>query len=77
MRVLTAAGIFSLALTAQPNLPPKAKEYVEQMGRGEGSLKAGDLAPDFQLRKSKSEQTVRLSSFRGKRPVALLFGSYT
>lgn len=43
----------------------------------EGTLKPGDDAPDFHLRKSKSEEKVRLSSFQGSKPVALIFGSYT
>ncbi len=35
-------------------------------------------APDFDLPVlSDRIRTVRLSSFRGKRPVALIFGSYT
>ena len=38
----------------------------------------GDVAPDFELPFAKDEtKTVRLSSFAGKRPVALVFGSYT
>jgi len=38
----------------------------------------GEAAPDFELPYAKDEsQTVRLSSFTGKRPVALVFGSYT
>ena len=39
--------------------------------------KAGDVAPDFQLCDIQGENPVRLSSFRGKRPVALVFGSFT
>jgi hypothetical protein len=42
-----------------------------------GSLKTGDLAPDFQLPTLDHRETQRLSSFRGLRPVALVFGSYT
>jgi len=41
------------------------------------SPKEGDLAPDFELQDPSGEKSVRLSSFRGKRPVALTFGSYT
>lgn len=37
----------------------------------------GDTPPDFELKRLHSEETVRLSSFKGKRPVALIFGSYT
>jgi peroxiredoxin len=39
--------------------------------------KVGDAAPDFELRDINSEKTVRLSDFRDKKPVALIFGSYT
>ena len=39
--------------------------------------KVGDLAPDFELQDPSGETVVRLSDFRGKRPVALIFGSYT
>ena len=38
----------------------------------------GQMAPDFDLpRSDDASKTVKLSSFRGKRPVALIFGSYT
>ena len=37
----------------------------------------GDEAPDFDLPLLGSPARVRLSSFRGTRPVALIFGSYT
>lgn len=39
--------------------------------------KAGDLAPDFTLTDSSGTETVTLSKFRGVKPVALVFGSYT
>lgn len=58
-------------------LPPKAAAVMKEMGHGEGKLRAGDEAPDFDLQKAKSEERVRLSAFRGKKPVALLFGSLT
>jgi len=38
---------------------------------------AGDAAPDFELYDTKGEKTIRLSDFRGSKPVALIFGSYT
>jgi len=41
------------------------------------SPKVGDLAPDFELQDPEGNLRVRLSDFRGKRPVALVFGSYT
>mgnify|MGYP001824618708 CR=1 FL=1 len=39
--------------------------------------KAGDPAPDFELCDVDGEQSVRLSDFQGKVPVALVFGSFT
>ena len=43
----------------------------------EGKLKPGDMAADFTLKVMHSEDTVTLSGFKGNRPVALIFGSYT
>ena len=39
--------------------------------------KAGDIAPDFELYDVGGENSVRLSDFRGQKPVALIFGSFT
>jgi len=40
--------------------------------------KPGDEAPDFELPLlGDSARKVRLSSFRAKKPVALIFGSFT
>jgi hypothetical protein len=42
-----------------------------------GSLRVGDPAPDFRLPALDHSSSVQLSSFRGERPVVLVFGSYT
>lgn len=43
-----------------------------------GTLAEGDLAPDFNLRTTQDRaRRVSLSSYRGQRPVVLVFGSYT
>ncbi len=39
--------------------------------------KQGDAAPDFQLFDVSGKHPVRLSEFKGKKPVVLVFGSYT
>ena len=39
--------------------------------------KMGDIAPDFKLRDIYGHNPVRLSDFREKRPVVLIFGSFT
>jgi cytochrome oxidase Cu insertion factor (SCO1/SenC/PrrC family) len=43
----------------------------------EGKLKVGDAAPDFELKQLEGEGTVKLSGFKDKKPVVLIFGSYT
>jgi hypothetical protein len=81
-RILAALGGFGLAsitaLSQRPPLPqrkpPKKKKVPSHRF---GKLRAGDQAPDFDLKVLKSEERVRLSSFFGKMPVALVFGSYT
>lgn len=43
-----------------------------------GTLAEGDLAPDFNLRTTQDRaRRVSLASYRGQRPVVLVFGSYT
>ena len=39
--------------------------------------KAGDPAPDFELRDFNGEHSALLSDFQGKVPVVLVFGSFT
>ena len=43
-----------------------------------GTLAEGDMAPDFRLRTAQDgARRVALGSYRGQRPVVLVFGSYT
>ncbi len=42
-----------------------------------GVVNPGNNAPDFLLPRLSGQGSVRLSSFRGSRPVVLVFGSYT
>ena len=60
--------------------------FAGRRGRGrraadrQGKLKVGDDAPDFDLKRLNAKEgdpTVKLSSFEGKKPVFLIFGSYT
>ncbi len=78
-RMLAATPAVAGAVLAQtPTAPrPNPKEVMARHNWGEGQLKPGDLAPDFNLKEQKSSRTVRLSDFRGVRPVALVFGSFT
>lgn len=60
--------------------PEAARSVEEIMGREATSVQVGDPAPDFDLPRLTGPdqgQRVRLSEHFGKRPVALVFGSYT
>jgi hypothetical protein len=47
------------------------------MSARSGTLQVGDPAPDFVLPTLHAEQTVRLSDEYHRKPVVLVFGSYT
>jgi hypothetical protein len=51
-------------------------EPMWNIARG-GATRVGATAPDFVLETVDRKSEVRLSSFRGDRPVVLVFGSYT
>jgi peroxiredoxin len=55
----------------------RIQKMAEQKEVDRLAPRAGDLAPDFTLTDSSGEETVTLSDFRGKKPVALVFGSFT
>jgi hypothetical protein len=48
-----------------------------QLGGRTGKFKVGDMAPDFDLKVMHNETRIALSGFRNRRPVAVVFGSYT
>jgi hypothetical protein len=58
---------------------PQRAELMQFMAeREEKAPGVGDDAPDFQLPLlGNPARTVTLSSFRGRKPVALIFGSFT
>ena len=53
------------------------KEKAWQAAYDPQAPKQGDLAPDFTLFDVDGTQRVTLSDFRGVKPVALVFGSFT
>jgi hypothetical protein len=65
-----------IAKTPPPLMMVLPFETLWILARG-GHLKPGDLAPDFRLPTLDHKSTVQLSSYRGSRPVVLVFGSYT
>lgn len=54
-------------------LPFKPMWYAAR----KGNLQVGDAAPDFSLPTADKKSSVELASFRGQKPVVLIFGSYT
>lgn len=75
-----------MAMIRLPVLALAAALAIQEGGRrrpeqGEG-IPAGKPAQNFKLKKLKTEpdektEYVELASFKGKRPVLLVFGSYT
>ena len=60
------------------DLTPILREAMEAIvARDEMGPQVGDVPPDFNLKRMGSEDCVRRSSFKGQKPVALIFGSYT
>ena len=80
--VATALTFGLVAAQAEREAPQRGAARQNQAGAGDlrpqqGALRPGDLAPDFTLAPRDSGPPVTLSSFRGKSPIALVFGSYT
>ena len=75
-----ALGLALAGAGTGPAQKGKPGEVNTPAARGErlpDRLKEGDAAPDFTLPLVKGKGEVKLSSFRGKRPVVLIFASYT
>ena len=64
------------------NLISRSFKYLKvestwQKKYGPLAPKKGDVAPDVELMDADGQDRVRLSDFQGKKPVALVFGSFT
>jgi len=76
----TTWAVAALALCAVA--VAQSKEDARKMMKGpkdknDAAPQTGSDAPNFKLKKLGSEETVELASFKGKKPVVLVFGSYT
>jgi hypothetical protein len=65
-----------------PSAQPTPLDFLRGWASGElGSIfegpKVGQLAPDFDLSDHQRERRFRLSQYRDKRPLVLIFGSFT
>jgi peroxiredoxin len=69
--------ISELYNNAKTALQFRNKWHKWQVKLDKKAPKTGELAPDFTLFDVTGTKSVTLSDFRGKKPVALVFGSYT
>jgi len=69
--------LLALLLAAAPALAQRNEGRRAGDQRVDSKLRVGDPAPDFTLKTKDGSRQVQLSSFKGKRPVVLVFGSYT
>jgi hypothetical protein len=65
-----------MAYVPMPTMLILPFEPMWNIARG-GSTRVGEMAPDFTLPTVDRKAEVSLASFRGQRPVVLVFGSYT
>lgn len=72
LKPMEDAAIPSLEVAGERNTPPDYEERVL-----EEQAQVGQDAPDFKLLTRDGKRSVTLSSYRGAKPVVLVFGSYT
>lgn len=75
-------ALFAAPADRRSTTPPTRTGRLLGLLTGElGSVREGpdpgDAAPDFALRTPGGERTVKLSDYRGRKPVVLIFGSFT
>ena len=71
-------GVFGSIMAKMPPLAFMVLPFESLwMSARAGDLQVGQEASDFSLKSLNSDGSVRLSSFRGQKPVVLVFGSYT
>jgi len=70
---------FNRMMTFTAAMEPERRSAMMQFLAERETLapEVGSDAPDFKLPCLGNAEQVQLSSFRGRRPVALIFGSYT
>ena len=80
MKTGTLLGVAAAVLTAAAVLIHAHSQGNRRQGvpmDRQGITRVGELAPDFTLKTLDGAEEVTLSSYKGQRPVALIFGSYT
>ena len=84
LRLSAVALTVVFAATAMAQSRPNGQRPGQRPGgqrpggrRPADKLKVGDEAPDFTLKTMDGKGEETLSAYAGKKPVALVFGSYT
>ena len=71
-------AVFSTVMSKSPNLVFLVFPFRQMwIYARRGGVKVNDEAPDFSLETYDKKTRVQLSDARGKKPVVLVFGSYT
>ena len=71
-------NVFNKVMAKAPGIVFMAFPFKPMwMSARAGRLRVGDEAPDFQLETYDKKASVQLSAWEGKKPVVLVFGSYT
>jgi cytochrome oxidase Cu insertion factor (SCO1/SenC/PrrC family) len=69
------ASVLCLAILIPVTQASDAKPQAPE--RWPDKLKEGDDAPDVPLKSADEKESFTLSAFKGKKPVVLIFGSFT
>ncbi len=75
--VIVTLCLYVLPAIGQPYVSGQQIAHVKTDWRVTDKLRVGDESPNFKLKTKDFTREVELSSFRGKRPVVLIFGSYS
>ena len=76
-RMFSRVDINSDGVVDQAELRRMSMRFGGGRSASSGGVDEGKPAPDFQLKTVDGKNEVKLSSFEGTKPVALIFGSYT
>ena len=77
MRFAILVCLISVSCHSMSSARPPSRPGAGHPPRQPDRIREGDPAPDFKLTSPDGKRTVRLADWQGKRPVALVFGSYT
>jgi peroxiredoxin len=75
--VLGCTGAFGVVLAGDETKDQKIKQMEKDRKERDDAPAVGSEAPNFKLKTADGKSEIELTSLRGKKPVVLVFGSYT